>query len=328
MTVLVTGGAGYIGSHTARELIDAGKKVVVIDNLSRGHRQSVVGVEFVFGDIHDKDFLSGVIRKCDISSVIHFAADSQVGESMTNPSKYYNNNVIGSIKLLDAVVECGVKNIVFSSSAAVYGNPDIVPISELADLKPANVYGRTKLMIENAIKDYSSSYGLNYMILRYFNAAGAHEIGDIGEDHNPETHLIPIALQAALGKRDKVSIYGDDYKTKDGTCIRDYIHVSDLAKAHLLALDALEKGAASNIYNLGSSNGFSVYEIIAEIEKVTGITIHKEIAERRVGDPDILIADSSKIRKELDWTPKYSLQDIVGTAWKWHKNNPHGYEGK
>ncbi|WP_129595746.1 UDP-glucose 4-epimerase GalE [Anaerophilus nitritogenes] len=325
MSILVTGGAGYIGSHTVKELVNQGKDVIVLDNLQKGHKKAIDYVNFIKGDISDENLVSKVIKEYHIDRVIHFAADSLVGESMIDPSKYYNNNVIKTIKLLDTMIQNHVKKIVFSSTAATYGEPKEVPIKEDFETNPTNVYGKTKLMIESILKDYDMAYGLKYISLRYFNAAGAYESGEIGEDHNPETHLIPIIMQVLLGKRDKIYIYGDDYDTVDGTCIRDYIHVTDLSNAHILALKALENGSDSSIYNLGCGEGYSVKEVMHTVEKVTGLKVNREMAQRRAGDPAKLIASSQKIKKELGWNPKYSLYDIIKTAWKWHKNHPNGY---
>lgn len=329
MNVLVTGGAGYIGSHTVRLLQRMGKNVVVYDNLSTGHRDAVKLGAFVKGDIFDSELLKDTIKRYSIDSVVHFAAFSLVGESMEKPEKYYKNNVMGTLNLLDVMLSCNVKKLVFSSTAAVYGEPEKIPITEDISKNPTNVYGKTKLIMENAMEDYSKILGLKYIALRYFNACGADEDGDIGEDHNPESHLIPLVLKTCLGIRDSISIYGDDYPTKDGTCIRDYIHVNDLALAHYIALEALYDGKDSNVYNLGNGNGFTVKEIINSAEKVTGITINKKVVERRAGDPAVLIASSEKITKDLNWKPKYTnIEDIIKSAWKWHKNHPMGYEDK
>lgn len=306
-----------------------GKNVVVYDNLSTGHREAVKSGVFVKGDIFDSELLKDTIKRYSIDSVVHFAAFSLVGESMEKPEKYYKNNVMGTLNLLDVMLSCNVKKLVFSSTAAVYGEPEKIPITEDISKNPTNVYGKTKLIMENAMEDYSKILGLKYIALRYFNACGADEDGDIGEDHNPESHLIPLVLKACLGIRDSISIYGDDYPTKDGTCIRDYIHVNDLALAHYLALEALYDGKDSNVYNLGNGNGFTVKEIINSAEKVTGITINKKVVERRAGDPAVLIASSEKITKDLNWKPKYTnIEDIIKSAWKWHKNHPMGYEDK
>lgn len=318
--ILVTGGAGYIGSHTVRRLRKKGYDVVVYDNLSKGHRWAVKDAELVVGDILDYARVCEVIKKYGIDSVIHFAAYSLVGESMQNPQMYYVNNVSGTISLLRAMINCGVKKIVFSSTAAVYGEPEEVPIKENSRLNPTNVYGRTKLMIESILRDYDMAYGLKYVALRYFNAAGADDKGDIGEDHTPETHLIPLVLKAAKGEREDIKIFGTDYDTPDGTCVRDYIHVNDLADAHVLALESLKEGR-SNVYNLGNGNGFSVKQVIEVAEKVTGKSINKVESDRRPGDPAVLIASSEKIRKELGWRPVYTnLEKIIQTAWNWELN--------
>ena len=326
MAVLVTGGAGYIGSHTVIELIEEKEEVVVIDNLQKGHKGAVLGGRFYEGDLRDEEFLQKVFSENEIESVIHFAADSLVGESVQDPLKYYNNNVVSTLKLLTKMKEFGVKRIVFSSTAATYGEPENIPILETDRTLPTNPYGETKLAVEKALKWFDRAYGIKYASLRYFKAAGAHISGKIGEDHNPETHLIPIVLQAALGKREVVKIFGDDYNTPDGTCIRDYIHVSDLAQAHILALKKLRNGGESDIYNLGNGKGFSVKEVIDVARQVTGVNIRAEIAERRPGDPAVLVASSEKIQKELNWNPKYNeLSTIIETAWNWHKNNPDGF---
>jgi UDP-glucose 4-epimerase len=306
-----------------------GENVVVYDNLVKGHRNAVKGNEFVQGDIFDSDLLAHTIKKYRIDAAIHFAAYSLVGESMEAPSKYYENNVCGTLNLLDVLMKNNVKKLVFSSTAAVYGEPEKVPITEDLSKVPTNVYGRTKLILENAMEDYSRAYGFRYAALRYFNACGADVKGDIGEDHDPETHLIPIVLQTCLGKRESIKIYGDDYPTQDGTCIRDYIHVNDLGNAHILAMKALMEGAGSSAYNLGNGNGFSVNDIISAAEEVTGINIKKEYIERRAGDPAVLIASSDKIKRELKWKPEYTdIKEILRTAWIWHKNNPEGYNDK
>ncbi|SHF45380.1 UDP-glucose 4-epimerase [Caldanaerobius fijiensis DSM 17918] len=318
--ILVTGGAGYIGSHTVRRLRKKGYDVVVYDNLSKGHRWAVKDAELVVGDILDYARVCEVIKKYGIDSVIHFAAHSLVGESMQDPQMYYVNNVSGTISLLRAMINCGIKKIVFSSTAAVYGEPEEVPIKEDSRLNPTNVYGRTKLMIENILRDYDMAYGLKYVALRYFNAAGADDKGDIGEDHTPETHLIPLVLKAAKGEREDIKIFGTDYNTPDGTCIRDYIHVNDLADAHVLALESLREGR-SNVYNLGNGSGFSVKQVIEVAEKVTGKSIKKVESDRRPGDPAVLIASSEKIRRELGWKPVYTdLEKIIQTAWNWELN--------
>lgn len=325
--ILVTGGAGYIGSHCVRELKERGIDVVVYDNLSTGHVESVpTGVPFVKGDIFDVELLKSTFKQYNVDSVIHFAAYSLVGESMTNPAKYYHNNVAGTLSLLDAMIAAGVKYLVFSSSAATYGDVGSGLIYEDSPQNPTSVYGQTKLMMEQFMQDYDKAYGLKYVALRYFNAAGAHISGEIGEAHNPESHLVPIILQVANGKRDHIGIFGEDYPTPDGTCIRDYVHVTDLADAHIRALDYLKAGGKSTHYNLGNGNGFSVKEVIDTVERVTGINIKRAIEPRRPGDPATLVASSDKIKKELGWNPKFdSLESIVSSAWKWHHNHPNGY---
>lgn len=326
MNVLVTGGAGYIGSHTVRLLEQTGNQVVVYDNLVKGHRNAVGKNTFVEGDIFNSQLLSDTIKRYSIDSVIHFAAYSLVGESMEKPREYYRNNVLGTLNLLDIMLDNGVDKLVFSSTAAVYGEPERSPITEDLPKEPTNVYGRTKLIMENAMADYSQAYGLKYIALRYFNACGADQNGDIGEDHHPETHLLPLILQACLGKTTGIKIFGDDYPTKDGTCIRDYIHVTDLAQAHVLALKALYNGHESEVYNLGNGNGFTVKEIIEAAETVTGVTIPKEITPRRVGDPAVLVASSEKIRMDLGWQPEYTdIKKVIETAWRWHQANPNGF---
>ena len=330
MRVLVTGGAGYIGSHTVRELCAQGHAVTVFDNLSKGHVEAVPdGVAFTKGDIRDSELLGAVLRGSGIEAVVHFAADSLVGESMQKPSQYYWNNVTGTLNLLDVMLACEVKKIVFSSTAAVYGEPVGWPIKEEFPTHPTNVYGRTKLVIEGMLADYAQAYGLNYVSLRYFNAAGAAEHGVIGEDHMPETHLIPLILQTALGKRDAISIYGADYPTADGTCIRDYIHVRDLAEAHVLALQHLAVGGESRVFNLGSETGFSVRQVIDEAKRVTGVDFSVREAARRSGDPAVLVASSARIRSELGWLPKHSdVRSILSSAWEWHKKHPEGYKSE
>ena len=327
MSVLVCGGAGYIGSHTVSELLDRGEDVVVADNLQKGHKKAVLGGKLMIGDLRDSDFLDKVFSENTIDSVIQFAADSLVGESVEDPLKYYNNNVVSTLSLLSKMKQYGVDKIVFSSTAATYGEPQNIPIMETDPTIPTNPYGQTKLAVEKALKWCYEAYDIKYTALRYFNAAGAHISGKIGEDHNPETHLIPIILQAALGQRDSITIFGDDYNTEDGTCVRDYIHVTDLADAHILALDKMRADGKSNIYNLGNGNGFSVKEVVDITRKVTGVDIKAELGERRPGDPAILVASSEKAKKELNWKPKYNdLGTIIETAWKWHKSHPNGYE--
>lgn len=326
MNILVTGGAGYIGSHTVRLLAKTGHTAVVYDNLVTGHRAAVSGSLFVEGDIFDSERLAAAIKQYAIEAVIHFAAYSLVGVSMVRPQEYYHNNVVGTLNLLDVMLASGVKQLVFSSTAAIYGEAANAPITEAMPQNPTNVYGRTKLIMENAMADYARSYGLRYIALRYFNACGADDCGDIGEDHCPETHLIPLVLKACQGKTPGLKIFGEDYLTKDGTCVRDYIHVNDLAQAHSLALKALAGGHESTAYNLGNGNGFSVKEVIAAAEAVTGLTVPQEIAPRRVGDPAVLIASPDKICQELGWQPQYTdIKQIIATAWRWHNNNPAGF---
>lgn len=327
--ILVTGGAGYIGSHTVRELRSRGYDVVVYDNLSTGHIESIGDALFVKGDLFDVELLKDTFKKYGVDSVIHFAAYSLVGESMINPLKYYKNNVSGTLCLLEAMTACDVKHLVFSSSAATYGDTGEDIITENSPQSPTSVYGMTKLMMERLMADFDRAYGMKYVALRYFNAAGAHADGDIGEDHNPESHLIPIIMQVLNGKREKLGIFGDDYPTFDGTCIRDYIHISDLADAHIKALESLRAGANSNFYNLGNGNGFSVKQVIETVAKVTGRNVNYEVVPRRAGDPAILVASSDKIRRELGFKPQFdSLEKIVASAWKWHSTHPDGYKTK
>lgn len=329
MTILVLGGAGYIGSHTVYALIEKGVDVVVIDNLETGHIEAVhEKARFYKGDIRDRAFVDSVLDKEKIDAVIHFAANSLVGESMVNPLKYYDNNVNGTKVLLQSMVAHGLDKIVFSSTAATYGEPEKVPILETDRTEPTNTYGETKLAMEKMFKWTDRAHGLKYVSLRYFNACGAHVSGKIGEEHSPETHLIPLILQVPLGQREYISIFGDDYDTSDGTCIRDYIHVTDLAQAHILAVDYLMKGNESNIFNLGNGVGFTVKEVIDTARKVTGHEIPAKIAERRAGDPARLIASSDKARQVLLWKPEHAdLEEIISTAWNWHKNHPNGYNG-
>ncbi|MBT2678795.1 UDP-glucose 4-epimerase GalE [Bacillus sp. ISL-35] len=327
MAVLVTGGAGYIGSHTVLELLKRGEEVVVIDNLLKGHKKAVLSeAKFFEGDIRDSEFLNQIFMKNQIEAVVHFAADSLVGESVKEPLKYYDNNVGGAISLLRAMTKHNVKKIVFSSTAAVYGEPDLVPIKETIPANPTNPYGETKLAIEKMLKWAEQAYGIQHVVLRYFNVAGADLDCKLGEDHQPETHLIPIILQVAQGKREKIMIFGDNYDTSDGTCIRDYIHVTDLANAHILAIQRLREGESSTVYNLGNGNGFSVKEVIEVSRKVTGKAIPAEVAPRREGDPGRLVASSEKAARELGWEPKYSaLETMIESAWKWFQKNPKGY---
>ena len=326
--ILVTGGAGYIGSHIGKKLAEAGYNVIVLDNLSKGHRKAVLRGKLIVGDLADMDLLDRIMKEEEIEGVIHLAADSLVGESMEKPGKYYRNNVANGLNLLEAMVKNGVKYIVFSSTAAVYGEPEEIPITEEHPANPENTYGESKLFFEKMLKRYDEIHGLKYVSLRYFNAAGADLSGQIGEAHDPETHLIPIVLQKALGIRDKLYIFGDDYPTKDGTCIRDYIHVEDLADAHILAVEALVKGMESRVYNLGNGEGYSVKEVIEVAEEVVGKEIDAEIAERRPGDPAVLVASSDKIKRELGWKPLYpDLRTIIESAWRWHKGGGFGGNG-
>lgn len=327
MAILVLGGAGYIGSHTVYELIDAGRDVVVADNLQTGFRQAVhPRARFYQADIRDRAAMDKLFETEHIDGVIHFAASSQVGESMSDPLKYYDNNLHGTMVLLSAMVAHGVDKIVFSSTAAAYGEPEQVPILETDRTVPTNCYGETKLSMERMMAWVSQAHGLRYVALRYFNAAGAHPSGSIGEAHTPETHLIPIILQVPNGQRDKVSIFGGDYPTRDGTCVRDYIHVTDLAQAHILALDYLLAGGENNVFNLGNGVGFTNKEVVEVARSVTGHPIPAEVAPRRAGDPAQLVASSEKAKAVLGWKPKYDdLNTIVATAWKWHQSHPNGF---
>lgn len=328
MTILVLGGAGYIGSHTVYELIDKGNDVVIIDNLETGHIEAVhEKARFYQGDIRDRAFVDRVLDKEKIDAVIHFAANSLVGESMINPLKYYDNNLCGTKVLLESMIAHDVKKIVFSSTAATYGEPERIPILEEDKTEPTNTYGETKLSMEKMFKWTDKAHGLKYVSLRYFNACGAHKSGNIGEAHKPETHLIPLILQVPLKQREAIQIFGEDYDTKDGTCIRDYIHVTDLAQAHILAVEYLMKGNESNIFNLGNGVGFTVKEVIDTARKVTEEEIKAVISERRAGDPAKLIASSDKAKSILGWKPEHAdLEEIIADAWKWHKSHPQGFE--
>ncbi|WP_298916161.1 UDP-glucose 4-epimerase GalE [uncultured Nostoc sp.] len=322
-TILVTGGAGYIGSHTVLALKQAGYNVVILDNLVYGHRdlvEKVLQVELIVGDTGDRALLDHLFKTRDIAAVMHFSAYAYVGESVTDPVKYYRNNVVGTLTLLEAMLTASVNKFVFSSTCATYGVPEFVPIPETHPQNPINPYGATKLMVERILSDFDVAYGFQSVRFRYFNAAGANPSGLLGEDHNPETHLIPLVLMTALGKRESISIFGIDYPTPDGTCIRDYIHVNDLADAHILGLEYLLKGGDSEVFNLGNGSGFSVREVIAAAEQVTGISIPVEERDRRPGDPPILIGTSEKARTILGWQPQYlSIKDIVAHAWQWHQ---------
>jgi UDP-glucose 4-epimerase len=325
--ILVTGGAGYIGSHTVKELLENNYNPITFDNLKKGHRQAVLGGSFVEGDLADSKKINEVFKKYRIEAVIHFAAQSYVGESMEKPEFYFRENVLWGLNLLGAMQRFNVSKIVFSSTAAVYGDSAQIPILETCPLKPTNIYGLTKSLFEQILEGYSKAYGLKYISLRYFNAAGADPDGRLGEDHRPETHLIPRILQAALGQLKEIVIYGKDYQTPDGTCIRDYIHVTDLAKAHIQALNYLEKSNNSKIFNLGNEQGNSVLEIINRAKKITNINFKVKNGPRRPGDPSQLIASSKKIHQELGWRPQLSdLDTIIKTAWQWHKNHPSGFK--
>ena len=327
MSILVLGGAGYIGSHTVRALIEAGEEVVVADNLLTGFRVAVhPKAKFYKADIRDIGAMDALFEAEKIEGVIHFAASSQVGESMRDPLKYYDNNLCGTTTLLRSMIAHNVTKIVFSSTAATYGEPKRIPILESDPTEPTNCYGETKLAMEKEMRWTAQAHGLKFAALRYFNACGASLSGEIGEAHDPETHLIPLILQVPLGKREKISIFGDDYPTKDGTCVRDYIHVDDLAGAHILALRYLLSGGGSDVFNLGNGVGFTVKEVIETARRVTGKPIPAEISPRRAGDPAQLVASSEKARKILGWQPQYAdLETIVSTAWRWHKSHPNGY---
>ena len=320
--VLVTGGAGYIGSHACKALSQAGYLPVAYDNLIYGHDWAVKWGPFERGDILDRARLDAIIVQCRPAAIIHFAAFAYVGESVTDPGKYYRNNVAGSLNLIEAARDHGISRFVFSSTCATYGIPNRTPIAEDTPQKPINPYGASKLMVERMLADFDEAHGLKSMALRYFNAAGADPAQDIGEEHDPETHLIPLVLDAASGRRQTVTIFGDNYDTPDGTCVRDYIHVTDIADAHVKALKALEGGASSNAYNLGNGRGFSVQQVISAVERVTGLTVPAVLGERRPGDPAALVSDASKVREALGWTPRIrDLDDIVRTAWGWHQSS-------
>ncbi len=326
MAILVTGGAGYIGSVVVEDLQAKGNETIVLDNLVYGHKQAI-GKNTVFyeGDIGDGDLVRKILSEHEIGACMHFSAFTYVGESVENPKIYFKNNVAQTLKLLDVLIENNVKKFVFSSTAAVFGEPQKIPIDETHPQNPTNPYGWSKLMVEKILQSYDAAYGLKFVALRYFNACGAS--GSCGEDHNPETHLIPLVLFAAQGRREFISIFGDDYPTPDGTALRDYIHISDLSQAHLLALEHLHSGGNSEFINLGNGQGFSVKEVIETARKITGKTIEARIAPRRAGDPSRLVADSKKARKVLGWNPQFpDLNSIIESAWKWHQANPNGYE--
>ena len=321
MKILVTGGAGYIGSHTCLRLKAAGYTPVVYDNLVYGHSESALEWEFVEGDLADKGRLKGLFERHDFDGVMHFAAYAYVGESVENPAKYFGNNVCNGMNLLDVMVDCGVKRLIFSSTCATYGEPESDFLDERHRQEPINPYGESKLFFERIMRRYDGAYGLKSVSLRYFNAVGADPEGRLGESHDPETHLIPLILKTAKGERDKISIYGDDYGTPDGTCIRDYIHICDLADAHILALKALDEGKARSCYNLGNGKGFSVKEVVECAREVTGVDITAEVTARRPGDPARLVADATLATEELGWSPRYAgIERIVETAWNWEKN--------
>lgn len=325
MRILVTGGAGYVGSHASRILDRTGHDVWVYDSLVYGHRAAALPEKLIEGDLMDREKLVEVLRQHDIEAVMHFAAFAYVGESVEQPHKYYQNNVVAALNLMEAMREADVKRFVFSSTTATYGEPDAIPICEDERQDPINPYGFTKLVIERALDDYAKAYDWGYAALRYFNASGASPDGDIGEDHTPETHLIPLVLQVALGQREHITIFGDDYPTPDGTCIRDYIHVDDLGSAHGSALEKLEPGKGIKL-NLGTGRGTSVRELVDACRRVTGHAIPEVMGARRPGDPPELVADSSRAQELLQWTPKYmDIESIVETAWRWHQSHPQGY---
>lgn len=326
MAILVTGGTGYIGSHTVAELLAHGEEVVVVDNLRTGHERAVLGGTLYRGDIRDRRFLDEVFRAHEIEAVIHFAAKSLVGESVRDPLGYYDNNVIGTHTLVSAMLEHGVRKVVFSSTAAVYGEPERIPIREEDPTVPTNPYGETKLAMEKMFRWCDQAYGLKSISLRYFNAAGAHPDALIGEDHEPESHLIPLVLQVALGRREQIEMFGDDYPTEDGTCIRDYVHVMDLANAHRLALNYLRTHNRSDVFNLGNGTGFSVKQVIDTARKVTDHPIPAKVSPRRAGDPAVLVASADKAKRLLNWQPRCpELETIIASAWNWHRRHPRGY---
>lgn len=321
--ILVIGGAGYIGSHTAKMLHKKGYNAIIYDNLSKGHKEAVCGFVLEQGDLGDRAYLLEVFKRYQIDAVMHFAAFIEVGESVQNPSKYYHNNVCKVVNLLDAMAEAGIKKFVFSSTAATFGEPVKEKIDETHPQLPINPYGNTKLAVERLLADYDKAYGIKSVILRYFNASGADDKGKIGESHDPETHLIPIILQAAAGKRPNIKVFGKDYPTPDGTCVRDYVHVNDLAEAHILGLEKMDKENVSLDFNLGSGSGYSVAEIVKLAKEITGVDFTVEYAPRRAGDPAVLVADSAKAQKLLGWKPQYDLRAILQTAWNWEQNRTY-----
>jgi UDP-glucose 4-epimerase len=326
MNVLVTGGAGYVGSHAVAALQEAGHTPIVLDTLELGHKEAVRGAELVVGDVADGELIEKVLGKFEIECVMHFAAYAEVGESMVEPMKYYANNTLATLSLLNSMFECGVKKFIFSSTAATYGEPEVVPIAEDIAKTPINVYGHSKLQTEEACAWLSRQTDFRYAAFRYFNACGAHRSGEIGEAHQPESHLIPLVLQVPLGQRAAIKIFGSDYATPDGTCVRDYIHVSDLASAHVMGIDYLMRGGDSTAMNLGTGHGYSVKEIIETAREVTGHAIPAEEADRRAGDPPTLVAKADRARELLGWAPRESdLKTIIASAWNWHKSHPGGY---
>ncbi|MGB5963095.1 MAG: UDP-glucose 4-epimerase GalE [Coleofasciculaceae cyanobacterium] len=326
-TILVTGGAGYIGSHAVLALQDAGYEVVILDNLVYGHRElveTVLKVELIEGDVGNRELLDQIFKSREIAAVMHFAAYAYVGESVSQPAKYYRNNVVGTLTLLEAMCDAGIKNFVFSSTCATYGVPEQIPVVENQRQQPINPYGMTKLMVEHILNDFDQAYGLRSVRFRYFNAAGADPQGRLGEDHHPETHILPLVLLTAMGKRESISIFGTDYDTADGTCIRDYIHVTDLAQAHVLGLEYLLKGGSTEVFNLGNGQGFSIKEVIEAARVVTGRPIAVTLADRRPGDPPVLVGSGEKARQILGWQPQYAdLKTILAHAWQWHQKR-HG----
>lgn len=328
--ILVTGGAGFIGSHAVRALVQRGYRVTVLDNLSKGHVRAVDSkAAFVDMDLADAAGLCELFAREKFDAVMHFAGLIEVGLSMSDPARFFEGNVVCGVNLLEAMRSAGVKHIIFSSTAAVYGSPKVTPIREDVELRPTNFYGQSKLFFEDILRKYDEFYGFRFAALRYFNAAGADPSGEIGQDYEPATHIVPRVLQYALGKVKDFKIYGDDFPTEDGTCVRDYIHVNDLVDAHLLALEYLFQGGASDVFNLGNGKGFSVKEVIETARKITGLSLPVAVGARREGDPAVLVADSAKAKKILDWAPKlFRMEDIVKTAWKWHRSHPDGYEGE